>query len=110
MPEPVQQQLSRTAPGRLEAFENDSDEEHTNLKKKLAKSAQEDVVGNYFKPQRAVSKFKDMSHSRAGGSLFGSTGTPAQSRISPPNTNLASSFNSGLNTVGLNNGYQNGGG
>ena len=32
-PEPVQQQLSRTAPGRLEAFENDSDEEHTNLKK-----------------------------------------------------------------------------
>ena len=51
-----------------------------------------------------------MSHSRAGGSLFGSTGAPAQSRISPPNTNLASSFNSGLNTVGLNNGYQNGGG
>ena len=26
------------------------------------------------------------------------------------NSNLASSFNSGLNTVGLNNGYQNGGG
>ena len=30
--EPVQQ-LSRTAPGRLEAFGNDSGDEHTNLKK-----------------------------------------------------------------------------
>jgi len=132
--EPVQQ-LSRTAPGRLEAFETESDDDHVNLKKKLAKSAQEDVVGNYFKPQRAsrlmaqaqetqraVSKFKgdevgvepitispsspDMSQSRAGGSLLASS----QSGISPANPNLASSFNSGLNTVGLNNGYQNGGG
>ena len=49
-----------------------------------------------------------MSQSRSGGSLFGSA--PSQSGISPANTNLASSFNSGLNTVGLNNGYQNGGG
>eukprot|EP00090_Calanus_glacialis_P013510 TRINITY_DN22193_c0_g1_i2.p1 TRINITY_DN22193_c0_g1~~TRINITY_DN22193_c0_g1_i2.p1 ORF type:complete len:890 (-),score=194.71 TRINITY_DN22193_c0_g1_i2:567-3236(-) len=128
--EPVQQ-LSRTAPGRLEAFGNDSDDEHTNLKKKLAKSEQEDVVGNYFKPQRAsrlmaqaqetqraVSEdvgvepitispsTPDMSQSRSGGSLLAAS----QSGISPPNTNLASSFNSGLNTVGLNNGYQNGGG
>ena len=37
----------------------------------------------------------DLTQSRSGGALAGS------------NTNLASSFNSGLNTVGLNNGYQN---
>ena len=37
----------------------------------------------------------DLNQSRSGGALAGS------------NTNLASSFNSGLNTVGLNNGYQN---
>ena len=37
----------------------------------------------------------DLSQSRSGGALAGS------------NSNLASSFNSGLNTVGLNNGYQN---
>ena len=37
----------------------------------------------------------DLNQSRSGGALAGSS------------TNLASSFNSGLNTVGLNNGYQN---
>ena len=31
--EEPQQKLSRTAPGRLEAFDNDSEDEHTNLKK-----------------------------------------------------------------------------
>ena len=51
-----------------------------------------------------------MSQSRSGGSLFAGSGGAAQTGIAPPNQNLASSFNSGLNTVGLNNGYQNGGG
>jgi len=98
------QPQSRTAPGRLEAADTDSEEEHFNLKKKLAKGAEEDIAGNYFKPVRANRLMKqvqetqrsvNLTQSRSGGPLAGS------------NTNLASSFNSGLNTVGLNNGYQN---
>ena len=43
--EEPQQKLSRTAPGRLEAFDNDSEDEHTNLKKVI--SFHENRIGNF---------------------------------------------------------------
>ena len=49
------QPQSRTAPGRLEAGETGEAEadQELNLRKKLMKSEQEDVAGNYFKPVRS---------------------------------------------------------
>merc|ERR550517_1555684 len=99
--------LSRTAPGRLEQLDQDEDEDHTHLKKKLAKSEQDDVVGNYFKPARASRLMAQAQETQRASNLGprGSLGAaPSAGR-----SGLAASYNSGLNTSGMSNNYNGGG-
>lgn len=104
---------SKTAPARLEGFEDESDDA---LFKKLAKSQEEDFAGNYFKPgtrstrilaqaqetQAALSK-PNSTNSVHNNSYLSTGGSNLNS-----NPNMSSSFNSGLNTFGLNNSYTGG--
>merc|ERR1719323_2608580 len=67
------------------------------------KGAEEDIAGNYFKPVRVNRLIAQAQESQR-------VANSGKNTSYSSNSNLASSFNSGLNTVGLNNGYQNGGG
>jgi len=103
------QGLSRTAPGRLQGMEDDSDDENSHLLKKLAKSEEEDIAGNYFKPKRAsrlMAQAKETQRTlNKSVPRSGYSSSPASSSHQHSSSNLATSFNSGLNTVGLNNSY-----
>jgi len=106
-PSPARSPLSRTAPGRLEQLDQDDEEDTTHLKKKLAKSEQEDVVGNYFKPARASRLMAQAQETQRAVNLGprGSLGAaPSAGR-----SGLAASYNSGLNTSGMSNNYNGGG-
>merc|ERR1712223_2010719 len=106
-PSPARSPLSRTAPGRLEQLDQDDEEDTTHLKKKLAKSEEEDVVGNYFKPHRAsrlVAQAKETQRNLGNGRNSGHSNSMNLNN----NPNLSSSFNSGLNNFGLKNSYASG--
>merc|ERR1712107_36339 len=85
----------------------DDEEDTTHLKKKLAKSEQEDVVGNYFKPARASRLMAQAQETQRAVNL----GPRRSLGAAPPagRSGLAASYNSGLNTSGMSNNYNGGG-
>ncbi|XP_040570010.1 osmotic avoidance abnormal protein 3 isoform X2 [Lepeophtheirus salmonis] len=86
-------------------MENDEEDHIMDLflQQKLAKSEEEDVVGNYFKPKRAT---QIVQRAQETANLL-SNNFPGKNLLNSShlNSQLSSSFNSGLNTFGLNNSY-----
>ncbi|XP_059099398.1 osmotic avoidance abnormal protein 3-like isoform X5 [Tigriopus californicus] len=97
---------SKTAPARLEASEEDLQDNA--LFQKLAKSEAEDMAGSYFKPGQRANRIVAQAQERnaalskpsSSNVLGGFTSSNLQN-----STNISSSHNSGLNNLGLNNSY-----